>query len=267
MREEAFEESIVSIGKALGEAIGTKPKKHYDRTELILLGLAQKTLSHCSIALDLIRNDASAEAMIILRSAYEAIIKCIYLDENRDWLPLYEGFAELVTLRNQLEVVKILNDFNDPEATNKEQMEKIRRQQAKIVMAGYHTLYKIEESKLSDWNVLKSKTNSANLQKFEIIRQSISKTPLVKALLLTGFQVYNLGSQMAHSSFNMVSSMVYFNGSVPLYSEIELYKQILLLMRCVIEQYGKHGVLTETECNSVMNVFRTELKKHLMDDN
>jgi len=140
MRDEGFEESIVVIGKALGEAVGTMPKKSYEKTELILLGLVQKCHSHCAIALELVRNDASAEAMIILRSAYEAMIKSIYLDENRDWLTLYEGFAELVTLRNQLEVVKILDDFGEPDETKVEQLQKIREQQARIVKAGYHTL-------------------------------------------------------------------------------------------------------------------------------
>lgn len=262
MRDEAFENSLGELWVVLSQGLATAPQRSFTKAELTFLGLAQKCTSHCEMALKLVQADASAESMIILRSAYEAIIKSIYLSENPGWLKSYEAFGELVTLRNQLEVIKILDEFGDPESSNTEQRAKIQKQQKAIIDAGFHQLYGIDESKLSDWNVLRSKTNSANLQKFETIRQSVIKTDLVKALLTTGFQAYNLGSQMAHSSYNMMTAMVYFKNQQPLYTEHDLYRQILLLLRCSIEQFARHGALDDSGCEAINEKLQDIKCKH-----
>jgi Family of unknown function (DUF5677) len=245
MRDKKFEAVLLSLEKKIHGSI--KRIKGASRKQLAVSGLASKCLSHCEMALSLVDANALAEAIIILRSAYEAIIRGIYLDENPDKLPAYEAFSAIVMLRNQLEMLKLLDEFGEPYKDKELQEKLIKQQQERIVAQGFHSLYKLSEADLDSWEAVKKITNKSNLPNFEEIRTSIKKTPLVKALLTTGFQVYNLGSQMAHSSFEMMSVMVYFDMKHPLYNEHTVYRQALLLMLCTCQCFASCGVISDED--------------------
>ena len=249
MRDKKFEEILVSLeGKIHGSM---RKSENPTRKQIAVSGLASKCLSHSEMALELVMAGALAEAIILLRAAYEAIIRGIYLDENLEKLPAYEAFSAIAMLRNQLELLKLLDEFGEPYEGKDEQKQLIKQQKERIIKEGFHGLYKLSEADLDSWEAVKTVTNKSNLPSFEDIRKSIVKTPLVKALLTTGFQVYNIGSQMAHSSFEMMSTMVYFDMKHPLYDEHAIYRQVLLLVLCSAQCFAACGVISGEDFESL----------------
>lgn len=249
MRDEKFEEVLHALERRINTMVVKIAKPN--RKDLVVCGLARKCLSHCEMALSLVEAKALPEAMIILRAAYEAAIRGIYLEENPDKVDAYEAFSEITSLRNQLEVVKALDDLGDPYEDRELQKQLIDDQKKRIVSRGYHTFYKLGEADLNKWEAVKKVTNNPNLPNFEDTRRSIKKTPMTIALLTTGFQVYNIGSQMAHSNFGMVSAMVYFDMKHPLYTEQVVYRQVWLLMLCACQCYAACGAISAGDFDAV----------------
>jgi hypothetical protein len=259
MRDENFEAVLHALERKVNNQVAkiTNPT----RKDLAVCGLARKCLSHCEMALSLVEANALAEATIILRAAYEAVIRGIYLQEHPDKLPAYEAFSAIAMLRNQLEMVKILGELGDPYEDKKLQKQLIEEQKQRIISHGFHTHYKLSEVDLDKWEAVKKVTNKSNLPSFEEIRKSIQQTPLVTALLTTGFQVYNIGSQMAHSSFEMMSTMVYFDMKHPLYTEHVVYRQVWLLMLCASQCYASCGAIGTADFDLLENEYEKSIKK------
>jgi hypothetical protein len=84
---------------------------------------------------------------------------------------------------------------------------------------------------------------------FATTRSLIKKTPLAKALLSTGFPIYNLGSQMAHSSYGMTMTMAYFESNYPLYNEHSMYGYIFLILCCCCDLFSQCRALSEPSYN------------------
>lgn len=244
-RNELFENRLLELFFKLNRSSDSIRAATFQ--QIVLSALISKAISHSEIALRLVGCNALPESMIILRASYEALMRALYLTENPHKLEQYEAFSEITILRNQLEILKILDESGDAYEGREEQMEKIKAQKAKIVSSGFHNVCKIDEAKLSSWDELKKVTNKSNLPSFEDIRKSLKRTAIVEALLETGFQVYNVGSQMTHSNLEMVTGMVYFERRHPLLTEHAAYQQILLLVMGCSQSLLALNCLSETK--------------------
>ncbi len=243
MRDQSFEAVLHALERKINGLI--EKSENPTRKHLAVCGLA----------------NALAEAIIILRAAYEAVIRGIYLEEFPEKLPAHEAFSAIAMLRNQLEMVKILNEFGDRYEDEEQQKKLIEQQKSRIILQGFHKLHKLSEEDLDKWESVKKLTNKSNLPRFEDIRKSIKKTPLVTALITTGFQVYNIGSQMAHSSFEMMTTMVYFDMKHPLYTEHVVYSQVFLLMLCACQCYAACGAISAENFNLLKKEYEQSSKE------
>lgn len=243
MRDDRFEQKLIELQRQIHGRLDKIASP--TSIEIAVSGLASKSLSHTGMALELVVSGASEEAIILLRAAYEAVIRGIYLSENPDKLDAYKAFSAITVLRNQLELIKLLDEFDEPYDDRDLQIRLIEEQKQKILAAGYHQLFKLKEADLDSWNAMKKATNRSNMPSFEEVRRSISMTPLVKALLTTGFQTYNVGSQMAHSNLEMVTTMVFFQKSHPLYTESSIYRQVLLLLLSSCQCFAASSVISK----------------------
>jgi hypothetical protein len=247
MRDQVFENKLIAFCRNLNQSI----KKIGSPTDvqIVVCALAQKCMSHCEMALELIAAGAKPEAVILLRAAYEAIVRAMYLDENPSKVMNYKAFGAITTLRNQLELLKLLREFGEPAEILREQEQLVVRQRQKIIAERFHDLYGVSEADLGTWAGVKKLTNKSNFQ-FEDIRKGLAETALTKALFTTGFQVYNLGSQMTHSNFDMLYSVA-FEQPYPLYTEHAMYRQVLLLLRCGCHCYRSSGAITDETFDSL----------------
>lgn len=262
MRDTDFEEALLLFQGAIHRSV-TKIKNP-STAQIVVSGLASKCLSHCGMAIELTIAGATPEAIILLRAAYEAVIRGTYLDENPSEIAEYVAFSAITSLRNQLELLSILNDSGEPFDDKHLQEQLAEKQKSKIINERYHVVLKLKESDLDNLIKLKKATNKSNLPSFESIRRNIAKTPINTALLSTGFGVYNLGSQMAHSNYEMVTAMVYFQENHPLYTERTVYQQALLLLLSVCKCFESSGVITKEAFKSLQQQSQYVSAKHLM---
>ncbi len=246
MRDENYESKLKELQAEIKKSLGKI--ENPSEADVVIWGLSRKTWSHCEMALELIAANANAEAIIILRSAYESAIRGYFLLGSPDKVPYYKAFSELTALRNQLEVVSILEDGADERDRDAIEQQKphIERQKKLILAEKYHELYNLGESDLDVLRALQRVTNNRNMPNFEDTRKAIKSTPLSKALTTTGFQTYNLGSQMAHSSYGMMVSMAYFEDVYPIYNEHTMYSSIFLLLCCCCELFNECGALSDS---------------------
>lgn len=249
MRNEQFESALRELWTNIVKCLSEEKLKNPTKRQIVVCALAQKCLSHCEMALKLVIANALMEAAIILRAAYEAAIRAIYLDENPDKITDYEAFAALTTLRNQLEVLKLLDESGEAYEGKQEQERLINAQCNKIIANGYHARYNLRDDQLRNWQAVKAVTNRSNLPNFEDVRNRINKTSFTKALLSVGFQIYNVGSQIAHSSLEMVTAYSYYGSQHPLYTEDSAYRLILLLMMGCSKSLTSCGAITEMHQN------------------
>ena len=228
----------------------TKPSE----SVLILAGLATKCRSHCHMARELIISDALAESVIVLRAAYEAAILALYLQQNPNKIQRYLIYSALTTLRNQLELLEILGRDGNVIPGEAEQRKYISNQKQTIVLSGILSEFKLIPEDLDDWQKIKKYTNNAHFMKFEDLRTNIIKDETTKTLFETGFQVYNLGSQMAHSNFDMVNVMIYRNAPHPLYGEHAMYRQILSLLNASAKTLHFCKIISNEDRNQIFDL-------------
>jgi hypothetical protein len=95
MRNEKFEKELISLEAKIHQKI--QKIKGADLQQIVVSGLGSKGLSHCEMALSLVQSGALAEAIIILRAAYEAVIRGLYLNANPDQLTRYEAYSSITT--------------------------------------------------------------------------------------------------------------------------------------------------------------------------
>ncbi|MBK7838785.1 MAG: hypothetical protein IPJ49_14115 [Candidatus Obscuribacter sp.] len=228
---------------------------------LVIVGLATKRRSHCHMARELIIANAGADAVIILRAAYESTILALYLQEHRGQIATYITFSELTSLRNMMELVEELKKDGSPFPGEEEQLCYIENKRNRIVESGLLPKFKLTLDDLKNLQRIKTYTNRAHFLKFEDIRNGITKCAENVDLFETGFLVYNLGSQMTHSNFDMVKLMVYFDKTHPLYSEHAMYRQILCLQRNNAQILHACGYLSSANATEIAEFALTIAKQ------
>lgn len=252
MRELEYEDNLLEFQQKLAASLA-KVASPSD-ADVVVWGLTRKSWSHCEMALELIKTRANAEAIILLRAAYEAIIRAYFLHENPSLVNHYKAFSELSTLRNQLEVIDFLEKEGGAETDKEaiiEQKKLVEAQQGRIIKHKFHEVYNFKEEDLASLTALKRLTNNRNMPDFATTRSLIKKTALAKALLSTGFPIYNLGSQMAHSSFGMTMSFAYSEDNYPLYNEHSMYGYIFLILCCCCDLFNQCGALNDEAYSSL----------------
>lgn len=259
-REEQYELDLIDLSEKIAKSI--QQVKGPSIKVLIVSGLARKCQSHCEIALNLVEANATAESIIVLRAAFEAMVLAVYLWENPQDIGRYMGFSALTTLRNQLEVMKILSESGEPFDGEEEQNDCIQRQRRKIIDNGYHTVFNLTEDNLDSWEAVKKVTNRAHFLHFSDLVIKIAKTEFTKPLLTTGFKAYNLASQMTHSQGEMMTSMIYFDANHPLFSEHDVYLQILILTNLYARLLYYSGFISESDFITINVMAAAILKKH-----
>jgi|GEM_PF-6316654 len=200
----------------------------FSEYELALVALASKAITHTREALRLfVEHGAVGEAAILLRSAYEATVVFLYLRLHPEDFCKYKGYSELVELRNQMEVLELAGDLD--ESAKNEQLDINKRQRIKILNNNFHSYYSLSEYDLHNLSLLKKVSNKAHFINFGEMQKKLLKDEFSSGLVTTAFQVYNLGSQMAHSHYSMTVCTYVLDRSHPVYNVYDIAKQIAVL--------------------------------------
>lgn len=249
-------------------AVEAKPASIKPLEQVIVL-LRLKAMEHALCAIELEKCAAPAEAIIILRSAYEAIVVALYLEQKPSKYEHYLAHTYLVQLRNLMEVVELARDDVDP-ADIKKLEEELEETRERIEREGYLSHYpNLTRTDLTDVRALKKFTSGSQFVKFGSIKSEITISP--KMQWLTGaFQMYNVGSQVTHSHLDVLMSM-YARPRMPhyLYSNGSIIRWCIIMISHTFECIVERGMMSDahkTEIDEnlkkafVMNVALSEAK-------
>jgi hypothetical protein len=70
--------------------------------DAVVIGLANKSISHCQVAKDLIFMDRLSEAIILLRSAFESVVIMHYLIHHKEEVKDYYNHSKLIEYKDFL---------------------------------------------------------------------------------------------------------------------------------------------------------------------
>jgi len=229
--------------------------------QLTLVALASKAITHTREAFRVFAEHAAiGETTILLRSAYEATVVFLYLKLNPQQFCKYKAYSEIVELRNQMETLEIAGDQLE-EAGRIEQLEHNHRQRNKVLTNNSHTYFKLSEADLNNLTALKRKTNKAHFMNFGEMQNGLLEDPFASGLVKTAFQVYNLGSQMAHSHYNMTVLTYVHDRSHPIYNVYDITRQIASLFSWNALGMDQIGCMKPGLPQALQRVFMRTLKQ------
>ncbi len=249
MRNLDFEKALIELDQLISK--GQIEIKEMSEEVQVLSMLAIKCRLHCNTARELMASESLAEAVIVLRAAYEATILGLYLQQNTDKIKRYITYSALTTLRCQQELLQILQRNGDKNPDEKKQQKYIAQQKQSIIASGNLSEFKLSAEDLDDWERIKKYTSSAHFIKFQEMRSNIKTDSNTRALIETGYQIYNLGSQTAHANFDMVELMLTQKISHPLFGEHAMYRQILDLLNASLIILSFCKMLSDDEANAI----------------
>lgn len=197
------------------------------REYLVALAIiSSKALTHTREALRILgEHRAIGESIILLRAAYEATVVFLYLIDHEDDFKKYKGFSRLVEHRNQLEMLDIAAEEMTAKGIQEQQV-KIQAVKDEIVSNGYNSLFDIHEDDVSNLEKIRNKVDRAHFIGFKSMLKHLEKDKQTKGLVISGFQVYSVGSQVAHSHYHTSISIYAFDNAHPAYDMGAICSQI-----------------------------------------
>jgi diadenosine tetraphosphate (Ap4A) HIT family hydrolase len=222
-----------------------------------LVILSTKAMRHTFEALRILgEHRAIGESIILVRSAYEAAVVFLYLIDYEEEFERYKGFSQLVSHRNQLEMLEI--------AAEEMASEDIQEQQAKnkavkdeIITSGYHTLFGIDEMDVSNLDKLRKTVSRAHFTSFNVMLKHLERDKQFQGLVIGGFHGYNVGSQIAHSHYHVSVPLYIFDEAHPAYDMRAICGQIRDLFIYIAIGLRKLNLLNA-------DTYSNELAPHLL---
>lgn len=202
---DAIYEKFDEINRLLNDSYPLGDKPILSETKGVLLILRTKALSHAQIAYSILKNTTvQADAIVLLRCAYEADIVALYLEQHEEKVPEYLAHSEIVHYKNYLRALQIIGKTDD--TSDKEARRELQQLKNYIIRKKYLEILNLQEKNLNDLVFLESKFSNAQFVQFHEMRRKCSFTGDAKCLQQS-FQFYNIGSQITHSNFSVCKKM------------------------------------------------------------
>jgi hypothetical protein len=167
--------------------------------------LTNKINRHCDVAERLLWQASYSEALMILRSAFEATLTMNYLTIHPDEVLDYEYHSLLVSYKDMCLWIKY--EFLSPEFKSpidgKPLQETIEETKHRLLAAKVHERYHIPANKLDDIDYLAKQVKGNFHSIYKLITVLKKADPQVYVdISERSFSIYNEGSQHTHPNYN-----------------------------------------------------------------
>lgn len=251
-KEEMIFELLDSIFKRL-QSLPNRPLSNLEEKDLIMGAIVCKALTHSHVSLcALFELNSQFDSIVLLRAAYEATIVSAFLHRNPNEYERYCAHSKLVELGNQREIMDMVFDELEDEG-KKDSLEKLQNLHTEISEQKLFLKAGLREEEWNNWKDSKEfrkKTKSAHFIGFNQMTESLRNEETLRVLIKLGFQLYNLGSQVAHSHHNMVSAFA-LQMFHPAYSKKSVYRVLTYLIFCNVLTLKEQGFLADEMYSSI----------------
>lgn len=243
--------------------------------QFIIGGLTNKALSHCEIAKDMTIKSRFSEAVVLLRSSYEAVVIAHYLHNNPGKASEYQQFSLLVEYKNRLAIFH-KPDWKDSALAKKtllrmknEILEKRLLDNTSYFRGRSRKDYKkhFADKTILDRPEELSKSLNNHFFSFERMKDSlIQELPEEYGTLYdSSALIYNVGSQVVHAHWHTVLD---YNLGVdgegkeikPTFGPSFIYAGLIILVMYSLKVMDAVGLTTSvvTELNADLVYAQTE---------
>lgn len=188
----------------------------------------KKALNHVFAATLLRQKNHDQEAIILLRSAYEAIIMATYLKQNPSKLPAYEAHGILCNLRNTTEMMLTVENDAEIYVSLAKRVNEIKE----LYRRDFLQYGNITDTDLD--NPLKVK-KASNKALFETLTEMLKVISFDEnnEWMRESFYIYNIGSQIAHSQLDSIKIELTGESEHVLYSRLAIDRYLMcFLINC-----------------------------------
>lgn len=177
---------------------------------LVILTLTNKVMSHCAAAENLHWNDYSSESLIILRSAFEAVVTINFLVIHPEEIDKYVNHSELVTYKDALlwEAHGLIDSDEELEKLHKGEIQKYRKT---VIETEIHKSYGITDRTLDDFQTVAQKVRGTFCGIDKMAKSLKERDPerYSAEVWSTSRYIYNIGSQHTHPVWSRAKDFFY----------------------------------------------------------
>lgn len=205
----------------------TKPNTQPANSDLVVALLFNKSMNHVMAAIELqAMGKYYQETIVLIRSAYEAVVCGIYIQQNPSEVAHYEAHGVMCNLRNMMEILaKAEMETNVRNELSKQAFE-LKEALAK---EGLRYFRNWSRADLDDFSKVKSASNKAL---FRVLREMLDAITYDddNDWLKESFELYNLGSQFAHSQMETIFYCSFGKSEHPSYTRLHICRFSLMFL-------------------------------------
>lgn len=241
--KELFYQALIKLVELTEQGIESSEREP-STAELVEALLNLKIISHVCGAAKLLVAGYYPESIILLRSAYEALVMSTYLAQNPNKIQHYETHGILCNLRNMMEFLG-QSDL-DPEMKDQLDGQVTALREAFLQQNGLAYYTELQVADLENFSKVRKASNKALFSHLPGMLAAISyddETDWMK----DSFELYNIGSQVTHSQMEWLAINRFGKTEHPIMSSISVSKYILLFLDQCFRTMTNLGLTRKTE--------------------
>lgn len=249
--KELFYQALIKLVELTESGIESSERKA-STAELVEALLNFKIISHVCGASKLLVAGYYPESIILLRSAYEALVMSTYLAQNPNKIQHYEAHGILCNLRNMMEFLSQPELDTEFRAELDGQVQGLR--QAFLQQNGLASYTELQSADLENFSKVRKASNKALFSHLPVMLAAISYDDEID-WLKNSFELYNIGSQVAHSQMEWLGINRFGKTEHAILSSLSVSRYILMFLNLCFRTMTKLGL---TRKNELLN-FETHL--------
>lgn len=258
--KQAFDRFVEAFYKSL-ESCKNGRQETDNRLIVISCTLTSKIISHCNAAENLHWNGYPSESLIVLRSAFEAVVTMNYLVINPDKIDDYLNHSDLVLYKDML--LWLAYELVDPDTrsgTGKKPKDEVQELKKRLLNSNIHEKYKIniDSGQLDDFEFLAKKVPGTfcGIDTMAKLLKDKEPTVFTDEFWKTSRYIYNLGSQHTHPVWNQAKSFFAPGSTTPsgFFSPTMPLRDIVIIFLWMVYGWEKIGTASQTEAARLKNL-------------
>lgn len=266
--KELFCQALVKLVELTEQGIESCERKP-STAELVEALLNLKIISHVCGAAKLLVAGYYPESIILLRSAYEALVMSTYLAQNPNKIQHYETHGILCNLRNMMEFLGQSDLAPELKAQLDGQVTALR--EAFLQQNGLLYYAELQVADLENFSKVRKASNKALFSHLPGMLAAISyddETDWMK----NSFELYNIGSQVTHSQMEWLAINRFGKTEHAIMSNLSVGRYILMFLNHCLRTMANLGLTRknvlvdfETHLFAAMESYQAWLKDEQVD--
>lgn len=261
---EQFSKTLIVLADGLEDGINSTSKNPTLQEQTVAM-MCLKITRHTCAAAKLLKQDFYPESIILLRSAYECLVMMKYLQEKPEDLARYEAHGVLCNLRNMLEFLTMIDESDETRSKLNAQVAGLKKA---FCSSGIQYYPDLKAADLGNFSKVRKASNKALFNNLPNMLSAITWND-DNDWIKNSFELYNIGSQVAHSQMEWLAIGRFGKDEHPIYSKLAVGRFILMFLNeCseTLTQLGISSTNSRKQFENQLSVCLTQFQTWMIEE-